>query len=187
MVGKREGNLYVYQRTKAGQIYFANQLKAPTKAEIMHKRMGHINYHDLYNLQRMAEGITIEKNAEHLDCIARIKSKSTRRHFASSNSHAQKVGKLVHSVLKFINVEAIHNGATMFVLFVDDASRYITVFLLNQKSETGACFMEYEKLCLNQTGRHVQKLRSDGENIFFNEAMTEYCLENGIKQQSSTK
>lgn len=187
MVGKREGNLYVYERTKAGQIYFANQLKAPTKAEIMHKRMGHINYHDLYNLQRMAEGITMEKNAEHSDCIACIKSKTTRRHFASSNSHAQKVGELVHSDLGFINVEAIHNGATMFVLFVDDASRYITVFLLNRKSETGACFMQYDKLCLNRTGRHVQVLRSDGENVFFNEAMTEYCLENGIKQQSSTK
>ena len=33
----------------------------------------------------------------------------------------------------------------------------------------------------------MQVLRSDGENVFFNEAMTEYCLENGIKQQSSTK
>ena len=51
----------------------------------------------------------------------------------------------------------------MFVLFVDDASRYITVFLLNRKSETGACFMEYDKLCLNRTGRHVQVLRSNGE------------------------
>jgi hypothetical protein len=164
MVGKREGNLYVYERTKAGQIYFANQLKAPTRAEIMHKRMGHINYHDLYNLQRMASGITVEKNAEHVDRVACIKAKTTRRHFASSSSHAQKVGELVHSDLGFINVETIINGATMFVLFVDDASRYITVYLLKHKSDTGACFMKYDKLCFNQTGRHVQILRSDGEH-----------------------
>ena len=99
MVRKREGNLYVYQRTKAGLIYFANQLKAPTKAEIMHKRISHINYHNLYNLQRMAEGITMEKNAKHSDCIACIKLKTTQRHFASFNSHAQKFGELVHSDL----------------------------------------------------------------------------------------
>jgi transposase InsO family protein len=74
----------------------------------------------------------------------------------------------------------------MFLLFIDDYSRYTTVYLLRTKTDAASAFFHYEKKLFNMTGKHITILRSDGGGEYFTNSIKAYCDEHGITHQSST-
>lgn len=53
-------------------------------------------------------------------------------------------------------------GGTLFVLlFVDDFSRYVSVFFLKTKSEVVQHFRDYKVTIETQTAVHMMKIRTD--------------------------
>jgi hypothetical protein len=75
---------------------------------------------------------------------------------------------------------------------MDDYSRFITIFLLKQKSEVYGAFKEYDKRFHNVNGRHVTTLRSDGRSNptgteYHNSDMNQYCKEFGMSQVPNSK
>ena len=165
MTGSRQGNLYIYSRTPHGQAFLSKENNI-TRMELLHRRMGHINYRDLRQLARVAEGITIERNAAP-ECVKCIESKMHRKNFESSKSNAKRFGEIVHSDVCYIGTPSLNGNCLYYVSFVDDATRYLTIHLLKEKSEVKMAFIQYDKIVVNQTGRHVQTIKSDqgGEYI----------------------
>jgi hypothetical protein len=65
----------------------------------------------------------------------------------------------------------------MFLVLVDDATRYTTIFLVAYKSDAASSIIQYDKVIFNKTGRHLSIFQSDGG---------EYFITHGIHQRSST-
>jgi hypothetical protein len=186
LTGRRENNLYVYQRTKHGEAYFTSKGKTPIKTELFHRRMGHLNERDLRSLQGLAEGVTLDKQPL-TGCTSCVLAKAHRRQFEKSTSRAKRFGELTHTDVCSIGIPTILGAYTMFVLFIDDSTRWITIYLLSSKSDVGDTFFDYDKIVFNQTNRHCQILRSDGGNEYFRTSVKDYCNEHGILHQSSTR
>jgi len=184
--GKREGNIYVYNRPTDTAMVTQGKLTA-TRTVLFHRRMGHINYGDLRHLEHISEGVLLDKSTvEPPLCLSCLNSKCTRRHFQKSESHAKRYGDLTHSDICFINVPTVVGNFIMFILFVDDATRWISCYLLKNKSDTEDAFKDYDAIMLNRSKRHCQILRSDNDNVYFNKGVESYCQMHGILQQSST-
>ena len=113
-------------------------------------------------------------------------SKSYRKPFKESENTATRVGELVHTDVCSIGVPSLGHF-NHFLLFIDDYSRYITVYLLRLKSDTFEAFKHYDSRTFNLTNRHISTLRSDGGGEFFSAQMTAYMQLYGIFQQRSTK
>ncbi|WP_368853796.1 transposase family protein [Enterobacter cloacae complex sp. GF14B] len=67
-----------------------------------------------------------------------------------------------------------------FIIFIDDFSRYTTVFLLRQKSEALSVFKQFHKAAELQIGRRLKKLRSDNGGEYVSREFVSYCAHNGI-------
>ncbi len=183
--GNRVGDLYYYTRPSERALFTTSSNSVPLRSELFHRRMGHINYQDLKLLQHISEGVVLEKTVPD-DCSCCVQAKSHRRHFQLSKSHSKRFGELTHSDVCYIGIESIVGDFTLFALFVDDATRYISIYLLRTKSDVTAAFYDYDAHVLNFTGRHCQFLRTDNGTEYFNQAVEAYCKRFGIIQQHST-
>jgi hypothetical protein len=186
LTGRRINNLYIYERTVHGEAYFTAKSRAPIKTELFHRRMGHLNERDLRSLQSLAEGVTLDKQPLS-GCTSCVLAKSHRRHFENSTSRAKRYGELTHTDVCYIGVPSVIGNFIMFVLFIDDSTRWTTIYLLKSKSDVGDAFFDYDKTVLNRTTRHCQVLRSDGGNEYFRTTVKNYCNKHGILHQSSTR
>ena len=77
-------------------------------------------------------------------------------------------------------------GGSLYALtFVDDYSRYVSIFLIKSKSEVAGKFKEYKIMYENQWGVRMRCLRSDNGTEFVNKTVTGICQQNGIIHQRS--
>jgi hypothetical protein len=121
------------------------------------------------------------------DCI---RAKLTRRSFKQSESHASRKGELIHSDIVELEVRSTYGDYKYFITFIDDFSRYITVFMLQRKAQAFESFVAFDAKFHNVTGRHVTTLRSDGKSNpkgteYHSKRMKEYCTQYGIHEESS--
>jgi transposase InsO family protein len=184
LTGLKNDGLYIYKPTKRGLAFLTNV--QTTRIDLVYARMGHINYQNLRRVAQISDGLVLDKSPETELCHSCIKAKSHRRHFSSSISHAKRFGELTHVDVCYVGIESVPNGFTHFVLFIDDATRFITAYLVKHKGDATECFKEYDAQVFNETLRHCQYLRSDNGTEFFNNTMNYYCTIHGIKQQPTT-
>jgi hypothetical protein len=187
LIAGRENNLYTIEVNESQNT--ACYVKDSSElTELWHRRMGHLNYRSVAILTTMAKGIIIDTLPKSR-CECCVKSKFTRKSFKPSDSHASRCGELIHSDVIEMQEKSL-NEYKFIVTFMDDYSRFITIFLLKQKSEVYGAFKEYDKRFHNINGRHITTLRSDGRSNptgteYHNTDMNIYCKEYGIHQESS--
>ncbi|CAI5728373.1 unnamed protein product [Peronospora farinosa] len=70
-----------------------------------------------------------------------------------------------------------------FVTFIDDKSRFCTVYLIHSKSEVLDRFMQLTKFAETQTGRRIKMLRSDNGGEYVSNKFAAFCRNKGIIQQ----
>ena len=114
------------------------------------------------------------------DCVACTEGKLTIKPFKKSATHVQEVGQLTHIDLwgKY-DLTSIH-GRQYYILFVDDASWYITVEFLKAKSQAS----EHVKAYLTYLQNHSRKLQAiyiDQGKEFINENLKTWCHQQGIE------
>ena len=74
-------------------------------------------------------------------------------------------------------------GSRYYLIFVDDFSRYTTIYFLKRKSDVYSRFVEFYQMCCTWKERPVKFLRSDNGGEFVNKRMNEFCKEKGIQRQ----
>ena len=77
------------------------------------------------------------------------------------------------------------HGAKYFLLFIDDFSRKVFVYILQNKTEVTAFFAQFKALVENQTGRKIKCLRTDNGTEFCNKQLSKILMESGIQHQTS--
>ena len=74
-------------------------------------------------------------------------------------------------------------GAKYFIIFIDDYSRYLSIYFLNNKSEALDAFKTYKKYLEKKTGEQILALRSDNGREFVNQEFVSFLREEGIQHQ----
>jgi hypothetical protein len=123
-----------------------------SSSELWHKRLGHIHYKDLPDLQNMVCGmpsISLSKNEICKGCMI---SKNIKKAFPSSDKRAQGILDLVHSDVCGAMSSPSLSGCLYYVIFIDGYSRKCWIYFLISKSDTFDKFKEYKSFIEKQTG-----------------------------------
>ena len=116
--------------------------------ELWHHRYGHLNYNDLMLLQRktMLEGLPVMKN-DNFPCEACALGKKHREEFPIHTEKRQT------NILELIHIEVCRpmqtrsfDGASQFLIFVDDSSIYTWVYFIRRKSDVFENFKEFRTM-----------------------------------------
>jgi hypothetical protein len=191
LTAQRSGGLYIFYVNNNEHDYHALQATRTPDAQtnLWHHRLGHLYYQGLITLAPMVTGMD-QCTRPRLPCEDCVKTKITRRQFPASQSRASRKGELIHSDIVELEVRSTYGDFKYFVTFIDDFSGYITVIMLQKKSDTYEAFVNYDAKLFNQTQRHISILRSDGKSNpkgteYHSSKMQAYCNKHGISQQSS--
>jgi len=71
-------------------------------------------------------------------------------------------------------------GKHYFVTFVDDFSRRVWVFTMNNKNDVLEIFLKWKAQVENQTGRKIKVLRTDNGGEYKSDLFLEVCQDCGI-------
>ena len=113
-----------------------------------------------------------------------------------SNRKTSRPLELVHSdVCGPFHIDSV-GGSKYFVTFVDDYSRYVTVYMLKSKGEAFDKFVDFVISAENKFGIEMQdfelegelglklkKFRSDGGGKYISKRFLEFCTSRGIEKQ----
>lgn len=80
-------------------------------------------------------------------------------------------------------MEETLGNSSYFLLFKDDYSKYRKVYFLKNKSEVPEFFKKYKATLENETGRKLQKLRTDNGLEFINWRLKEETEKLGIRHE----
>jgi transposase InsO family protein len=78
-------------------------------------------------------------------------------------------------------------GNSYCLIIVDDYSRFTWDYFLRDKSNVFETFKSFAILAQNQFEFDIKKVRSDNWSEFKNAKIDEYCDDNGIKHEFSSK
>jgi hypothetical protein len=123
---------------------------------------GHLNYNDLMLLQRktMVEGLPAMKN-DHFPCEACALGKQHRQEFPIHTEKRQTyILELIHiDVCGPMQTRSL-GGASYFLIFVDDRSRYTWVYFIRSKSDVFEYFKEFRTMTEKQTLKQYSKFNT---------------------------
>ena len=106
--------------------------------------------------------------------------------FKSKNYQFEDILEIVHTDLCGpIGVES-YTGEKLFILFVDDYSRMMTIMYLREKLEAFKKFNWYLARVEKEIGKRLKCLRSERGGKFISNEFNNFCIERGIKRQVST-
>ena len=151
-----------------------------------HNRYGHVNFNCLKDMikKNTVRGIKIKEMPNSFECETCAKGKITVKPFPQvSENRSSELLSVIHSdVCGPINKNS-YGGARFFVTFIDDFSRYVSVYFLKSKDQVFNTFKQYKSEVENQTGKMIKCLRSDNGREYVNNEFDKYLRENGIKRQ----
>jgi hypothetical protein len=76
-------------------------------------------------------------------------------------------------------------GELVFILFIDDITRWTEVEILKEKSEALAVFKVFKANVEKKHGRSIKALQTDGGGEYTLKAFATFLLENGIEKETT--
>ena len=193
-VGHKHGKLFKLNTVPFETCCMSSVNVSP---EIWHMRYCHLGYDNLKILsgQNMVKGLDMTFNKKINDCEGCIMGKHMRTSFPKKSINVStNVLELIHSdVVGPFNVDSL-GGSRYFVTFIDDFSRYHTVYMMKHKSEVFEKFKQFvsmsENLFRNRVkkilfGNCVKKLRSDNGGEYSSNDLEQFCNDRGIIRETT--
>ena len=150
-----------------------------------HQRYGHLHHAALDTLKcGLVTGLPGIGGVA-TPCNSCVQAKHTRSPFLDSKHTATGVLDIVHSdVCGPIQVQS-KGGARYFLTFIDDCSRYVTVYCLPSRDGVLDCFKKFLTEAERQTGKKLKVLRSDNGGEYTSKASEDYCSSKGVRHETS--
>jgi len=149
-----------------------------------HARYGHLSFQGLRELSKgqMVRGLPQIDHIEQI-CDSCMAGKQRRRPFpAASNYRAKKLLDLVHADLCGPVTPETPGGKRLFLLVVDDKSRYMWLVLLSSKDQAADAIVRLQARAEAEAGRKLGTLRTDRGGEFTSRAFGEYCAMEGVQR-----
>ncbi|KAK2407959.1 putative mitochondrial protein [Trifolium repens] len=162
---------------------FSTRVQDPTW--LWHLRYGHLSFKGLKTLyeKNMVEGLPNINNPIEMceDCII---GKQHRDSFPQGKAwRAEKILQLLHlDICGPINPTS-NGNKRYFITFIDDYSRKIWVYFLQEKSEAFNVFKSFKVRVEKESGKCIQTLRTDRGGEFNSHDFASFCESHGIRRQ----
>ncbi|PKU68032.1 Retrovirus-related Pol polyprotein from transposon TNT 1-94 [Dendrobium catenatum] len=147
------------------------------------RRLGHPHHSVLQQISKTNPTLHIQyvKTV----CTSCLSCKGHKLSFDRSSNKTTIPLELIHSDVWGPSPIPSHQGFKYYVIFVDDFSRYIWLFLLMHKFEVTNIFIQFVHFIERQTKYKVQTVRIDGGGEFVNHHFQSFTKSTGIKHQIS--
>jgi hypothetical protein len=154
---------------------------------LWHRRFGHPGRNTVMSLHKCVLGLEdIKFIPPERTCEGCVQAKSHRQPFGTATNRSREVLGRIHTDLCGpLSVPSVGN-ARYFLTFIDDATRFITVYPLARKDETFERFVMFKTLIEKQTGKSIKILHSDGGGEYINTDMRTYLSTHGIRHETTT-
>ncbi|GJZ79755.1 retrotransposon protein, putative, ty1-copia subclass [Tanacetum coccineum] len=170
-------------------LYVGNDVRATNTKKAKHNldstylwhcRLAHISKKRIEKLQQ--EGLLKSIYDESFDqCVSCLSGK--RKSFPHRPERATDLLGIIHTDVCGPLRHVSRQGASYFITFMDDYSRYGYVYLLNHKHEVFKTFKVFKNEVENQLGKTIKALRSDRGGKYISQEFKEYLKACGIVQQ----
>jgi len=178
-VGEPERGVYYFKDKSTAAI----QVNKVSSYELWHQRLGHPSRQALSKLSPSISNI-FSSHQENL-CDVCLRAKQTRSSFSRSENIAMNKFDLIHiDIWGAYRVKALC-GAQYFLTIIDDASRGVWVYLMNDKSEASQLIQNFCQIINTQFGVKIKTIRSDNGREFTSGSMQKFYNDNGIVHQRS--
>ncbi|KAE8979433.1 hypothetical protein PR003_g22687 [Phytophthora rubi] len=137
------------------------------RLELWHDRLGHPGRNAFNALFRHAQWPVKKLDLrlpDDFQCESCVKGKLTRKSFRSSNNAPSRewlVGERAHSDIWVSYAVKSYSGKRYFAAFIDEASRFVTLFLLTERSEIYEKFGIYYEYVKTQLNVRMKDLQMD--------------------------
>ena len=181
-LGHKQGKLYKVNNSPDENCCTATTVDM----KIWHERFGHLGYDNLKKLckEGMVSGMSVDGKQPCGPCEGCLTGKQTRLPFPKKSERSTtKPLELVHSdVCGPINVPSM-GGSRYFITFIDDFSRYHTVYALKQKNEALDKFKEFAERAENRFGYRIKGIRTDNGGEYISDDFETYLKKCGIDHE----
>ena len=158
----------------------AAQVKQRRSLIEWHKALGHLNVDDLRSLLKRLE---IKTDDDSFECKPCLLAKMTRKPHKSQEIESTHPLEKVHTDLSGIIRTPALGNYSYFLTFIDDYSRYTTVYLVRSKDEVCEKFIYFKAFVENKFERKIKQLRSDNGTEYTNDRFQKVISESGIDHQ----
>ncbi|GJV45772.1 retrotransposon protein, putative, ty1-copia subclass [Tanacetum coccineum] len=149
---------------------------------VMHCRLAHISKKRIEKLQH--DGILKSMDDESFhQCVSCLSGKMTRKSFPHHPERATDLFGLIHTDVCGPLRHVSRQGASYFITFTDDYSRYGYIYLLKYKHEVFEVFKVFKNEVENQLGKTIKALRSDRGGEYISQEFKDYLKPCRIVQQ----
>ncbi|GJZ17889.1 retrotransposon protein, putative, ty1-copia subclass [Tanacetum coccineum] len=148
---------------------------------LWHCRLAHISKKRIEKLQQ--EGLLKSTDDESFDqCVSCLSGKMTRKSFPHRLERATDLLRIIHADVCGPLRHVSRQGASYFITFTDDYSRYGYVYLLKHKHEVFETFKVFKNEVENQLGKTIKAIRSDRGGGYISQVFKDYLKANEIVQ-----
>ena len=181
----KAGNLY-YLKCKPLKNERINSASHQSKENLWHRRFGHLRERSLCTLKKdgLVNGLDYDVSKEIDFCESCVSGKIHRSSFPKSGrERAEEPLGLVHSdVCGKISSPSL-SQAEYFIVFVDDKTHYVWIYVVKHKHEVFGKFVEWRSLVKKSSGYKVKKLRTDNGGEYTSTEFKSYLKKEGIEHQ----
>ncbi|GJZ23206.1 retrotransposon protein, putative, ty1-copia subclass [Tanacetum coccineum] len=142
-------------------------------------RLGHISKKRIEKLQNggLLNSTDIKSFEKHVSCMS---GKMARKPYSHQVERAKDLIGLIHTDVYGPFRSVSRQGASYFVTFTEDFSRYGHVYLLKHKHEVFETFKMFQKEVENQLEKTIKSLRSDRGGEYMSQEFLDHLKEHGI-------
>lgn len=186
-----QGGLYCVKTAphemSANAECYKKSIKKLSLAEIWHRKLGHINYRDLWKCHqdKAVIGLKLDERRDEVFCDTCVKGKMTRTPFPKESTKKTEILEIIHSDICGPMRNESNGKARYFITFIDNASRWCEVRFLRNKSDAFQAFKDYRASVENLTGKRIKYLQSDNGKEYINESFDIFLRMNGIGRRLS--
>nr|GEV79126.1 hypothetical protein [Tanacetum cinerariifolium] len=149
--------------TNESTIYAVSNKRAKLNLDsalLWHCRLGHISKKCIEKLQY--DGLLNSTDLKAFEkCVSYMSGKMARKPYTHQVERAKDLLGLIHTDVCGPFKIMSRQGASYFITFTDDFSRYGYVYLLKHKHEVFETFKVFQKEVENQLGKTIKSLRSN--------------------------
>ncbi|GJZ75205.1 retrotransposon protein, putative, ty1-copia subclass, partial [Tanacetum coccineum] len=146
---------------------------------LWHYRLGHLSKKRTEKLQH--DGLLNSINIDSLGkCVSCMFGKMARKPYSHQLERAKDLLGLIHTDVCGLFRIVSKQGASYFVTFTNDFSRYDYVYLLKHKHEVFETFKVFQNEVENHLGKTIKSLRSDRGGEYMSQEFLDHLKEHGI-------
>nr|GEY84582.1 hypothetical protein [Tanacetum cinerariifolium] len=168
--------------TNESSVYAVSNKRAKLdldSALLWHCQLGHISKKRIEKLQH--DGLLNSSDLTAFQkCVSCMSGKMARKHYTHQVERVKDLLRLIHTDVCGPFKIMSRQGASYFVTFTDDFSRFGYVYLLKHKHEVFETFKVFQKEVENQLGKTIKSLRSDQGGEYMSQQFLDHLKDHGI-------